>query len=272
MKILLSLGLLCAVPSVVFCAGEERKSFPSSGLTILYIATETGDINAEEIQGGEVRVEVTGNEPEKCLLSMQTEGGKLVLKAEGKPVVIPRGWKNLFGLIGPRGASAACGAGFKVSAPPALRLEAVSGTGKISAAGMQADATLQNGTGEIFVYKLSGSVDLKSGTGSISGDLCARHLNVKSGTGKVFLNGLCGPAEVKTGTGRVALAWTKPPASGAARVETGTGDIALSFPAAAKVGASLISGTGSINNEFTGGDFHVFAKSGTGDILLFKTK
>lgn len=237
----------------LYGAENERMIFPSADLSGLYVATETGAITVDGVPKGDVLIEIADNEPEKCRLTAAVEGGKIVLKAEGKPAPATLGWKNFLSFFNKRKEMHNCRAGFKVSAPAALNLDAVSGTG------------------DIHLSKLSGSIDVNSGTGGLTGEVCAGQLNVKSGTGAVKLKGLCGLARVKSGTGAVTLHWAKAPASGEVLVETGTSDISLVFPRGAGFTAALVSGTGSINNEFkAGGGFTVSAKSGTGGISVKK--
>jgi len=237
----------------LYGAENERLTFTPAGLSGLSVATETGAITADGVPKGEVLVEIFDNDPEKCRLTAAVEGGKLVLKAEGKPVPVTLGWKNFLSFFNKRKELHNCRAGFKISAPAALDLDA------------------ESGTGDIHLSKLSGNIDVNSGTGGLDGEVCARQLAVKSGTGEVRLKGLCGPARVKTGTGTVNLHWAKAPASGEVTVVTGTSEISLVFPRGAKFTAELASGTGSINNEFKdGGGFKVSARSGTGGISVKK--
>ncbi|MDO8803699.1 MAG: DUF4097 family beta strand repeat-containing protein [Elusimicrobiota bacterium] len=255
----------------LYGAENEQKTFPAAGLTGMYIAAETGAIGVEGSAKGDVQVEITENDPEKCLLTMGAEGGRLVLKAEGRSVTQAKGWRNIFGVIKTDLVRANCPAGFKVSAPSSLGLEAKSGTGAVSVTGRDADVSLENGTGNITLSKVSGNIDVNSGTGDLTGEVCAKRLTVKGGTGAVELKGLCGAAQVETGTGAVDLRWARLPAAGEVSAVTGTSAISLVFPRKAKLSANLVSGTGSISNEFeNSGVFRVSAQSGTGSISVKK--
>ena len=266
MKQALIISALLAVGGSGFCAEETVKTFPAKDITGIFAATEVGPITVAGAPG-DIKVEVFGNLPDTCVLTMGVLDGRLLLKAESSKTL------KVKGPFGFGGKWVDCAAGFKVSAPSGINFEARSGTGKIGVSGITGMVYVKSGTGAVALSALAGKVDVDSGTGEIFGELCAKRLTVKGGTGKVNLKGLCGPAEITTGTGRVSLEWIKVPAAGSASVKSGTADISMVFPAGAAVGASLKSGTGSIKSDFgTTGGFLVTGKSGTGDVSALKAK
>ncbi len=266
MKKTIMFSALLALAGQGYCADLEIKTFPAKGINGISANTEVGPITVAG-SPGDIKVEVFGNLPDTCVLTMGVLDGKLLLKAESSKIL------KVKGPFGFGGKWVDCAAGFKVSAPSGIDFEAKSGTGKIGVSGITGTVSVKSGTGAVALSALAGKVEVDSGTGDIFGELCSKQLTVKGGSVKVNLKGLCGPVEIGTGTGSVALDWLKAPASGTARVKTGTADISVTFPAGAAVGANLKSGTGSIKNEFAAeGPFQLQAKSGTGDISVLKAR
>lgn len=266
MKKTVIFSALLAVSCSGFCADGAVKTFSAKDIKVISATTEVGPITVAGAPG-DIKVEVFGNLPDTCVLTMGVRDGKLLLKAESSKLL------KVKGPFGFGGKWVDCAAGFKVSAPSGVNFEARSGTGKIGVSGITGTVFVKTGTGAVALSALAGKVEVNSGTGDIFGELCAKQLTVKGGSVKVALKGLCGPAEIDTGTGSVSLEWIKVPASGSARVKSGTADISMVFPAGAAVGASLKSGTGSVKSDFgTTGDFFVTGKSGTGNIAVLKAK
>lgn len=258
MKNLLVLTFVCVPLTCSYALESERRSFPAAGLAAMEISAETGAIRVDASSGNIVDVTVTGNDPQKCRLTMKIDGKKLILKAEHIK-------KNGFF------SDNSCPAGFEVSAPAALKLRAGTGTGEIRVSGLSGEAAVASGTGDISVHSLTGSLKAENGAGTLTGDVCAAEVRVAGGVGRVELEELCGSVRVNGGTGSVALQWKKVPAAGEARVNTGTGDITMTFPREAGLQVKLDSGMGSKTNEFGNtGKFLVSAKSGMGTISVLK--
>ena len=235
-KIILTAVVLSAALAARAAEGTKRE-FPADGLKKLRIQSESGPIEVRA--GSKLVVEVVENpKPELCLLTMEAKDGALVLKAESA--------KRSF-----LGGGEGCGAGFRVTAPAALPVDAAAGSGDISLDGMNGEAELKAGSGRI--------------TGSVSGRLTA-----KSGSGGVTLKGLSAGAEVKAGSGDVKLAWAKAPA-GSVDVKSGSGGVYLVFPAGTKLQARQISGSGTAENKLgdtPGAPLAVSVITGSGDSTI----
>ncbi|HNW42860.1 MAG TPA: DUF4097 family beta strand repeat-containing protein [Elusimicrobiales bacterium] len=270
MKILASLAVICLVPATaVYCAAPEIKTFPAAGIQSLRVETGAGDILVEGAPG-DIRVEVTGEEPGKCLLTMKAEAGIFLVRAEDDPAAATkRGfWRSLFG--GFHGENG-CQAGFKVSAPAALPLSAANGSGEIYISGRDGDVSAGNGSGHIKAEKITGNLDVKNGSGGLSGAGCPKSLRARTGSGGITFTGLCGPVNAAAGSGNIELKWTGVPPAGEVSARTGSGDITMVFPPSAAIAAKLDNGSGSIRNDFVnGGKFPVSAGAGSGNISLLK--
>jgi hypothetical protein len=258
------LALAVCTPLAAFAAEAEVKLFPAAGLERMEISAGSGDVVVNASTGTDVSVQVVKYDPAKCLLTLKTEGKKLVARAEQlKPASL---FKHALG-------KDSCEAGFIVAAPAGLAVYARSGVGKLDVSGRTAATSLEDGTGDISVRGVSGDLTIKNGTGRVSGEACGGALNVHSGTGRVDLSGLCAPAEVRSGTGRITLTWAKLPAKGAVYVRSGTSDVLLTFPAGAELDLKLKSGTGSVKSDFEKkAGLAVNAESGTGNVTVAKGK
>ena len=275
MRTRLLLPALFIVPlTAAHGAAPEHQTFPAAGLASLSVAAGAGDISVAG-STGDIRVEITDNDPEKCFLTIKTEAGQFILKAEDSAAVIARSkqgfWKSLFSLSGGSHGYSGCIAGFNVSAPPALALKTRTGSGEINIRGRAGEVGADTGSGHITVDKISGDLSARTGSGGISGSACAENVTARTGSGDVDLTGLCAAADAKTGSGGITLRWSKVPVSGAVRAETGSGNIILIFPPSAGVAATLDSGSGRISNDFGDtGKFPVSAGTGSGDISVRK--
>lgn len=199
------------------------KSFPAAGITALRIDVDAGDVSVKA-GGAGIEVKVTGFDPRRCLLTMAPNGALLVLKAETKA-------RTGFFRKG-------CEAGFQVSVPAGLRVDADTGAGSIS------------------LDSLSGEVTARTGAGEIRGTLSSSK------------------ADLHTGAGSIDLSWKAGPAKGSIKAGSGAGSVRLSFPEGTKLEADLSTGVGSISNEFgdtKGAGLRVKAASGVGSVDLVKS-
>lgn len=248
-KVLLTAAVLGAALAARAEGGTKRE-FPANGVKELRIEAESGPIEVRA--GAKIEVEVVENKkPDLCRLTLEIRGGTLFLKAESA-----QRW-----FVPHEG----CGAGFRVSAPAALPLDAKAGSGGVLAAGRAGAVRLRAGSGGVVLDGASGAADLSAGSGKISGTLSGR-LTAKSGSGGVELKGLTSGADVKSGSGGVTLAWAKAP-SGSVDVACGSGSVRLVFPAGTKLTASQIAGSGSAVNklgETPGAPLRVSVKTGSG--------
>ena len=278
MKNCLYLVILCAAPlTIAYGADPETKTFSAAGLNGISALTEAGAVSLEGGAKGEIRVEITNNEPDKCVLTMKAEGERLVLRAETGPAVgsaAKQGFfKSVFSLFSGLRNASGCRAGFKIYAPASLQLKANAGSGAIKVSAMSGDVTAENGSGGISLENLTGSVSAENGSGGISGSACAKSLRVRTGSGGIDLSGLCGEASAKAGSGSIVLRWEQAPVSGEARAEAGSGSVTLLFPERTDIKTSLHCGSGRVTNEFPGGGkFPVSVETGSGSISILKAK
>ncbi|NNN05075.1 MAG: DUF4097 family beta strand repeat protein [Elusimicrobia bacterium] len=252
-NVLLTAVVLIAAVAARAEDGAQRE-FPADGIKKIRVSAESGPIEVRA--GAKIEVVVVDNKkPELCRLTMEVSDGALTLKAESA-----QRWFVL---------GDGCGAGFRVSAPAGLPLDAKAGSGRIHVAGRAGTVRLSAGSGGIVLDGVSGEAELAAGSGKISGTLSGR-LSAKSGSGGLALGGLASGAEVKSGSGGVRLAWSKAPAANV-DVKSGSGDVLLIFPAGTKLHAGQIAGSGTTVNtlgETAGAALRVSVMTGSGDSTI----
>lgn len=246
-------------------SGGETREFPAAGLERLEVRTSGGSISVNASTESVVRVQISGDEPEKCLVTVKREDKRLALTAETV--------RKKKSFLGSDTGAEKCNASFTLAAPPALALRAVSSMGPVSVSGMSGKTDLESGNSAVTVHSVGGELSIKNSLGRVSGDACVSDLKVESGNAPVSLSGLCGPADIKSSLGRVSLDWQKAPESGEIRVVNGNGSTKLYFPEKAALKFSLKSGLGSVKNEFGSGEGPlVTVESSLGSISVIKKR
>ena len=130
-----------------------------------------------------------------------------------------------------------------------------------------------SGTGRITAAGLEGALDFKGGTGDIRFSGAAAEVSAKSGTGVVDGEVRTGRVSIAAGSGEVKVRWTQAPQEGAVTITSGSGDVSLAFPADAKMRARLLSAAGKVFNEFgesSDARLSVAATSGAGNVSIRK--
>lgn len=213
MKRLLAAALVAAA-ATARAQGADVRKFPLDGIKEIRAQAGSGAIEVEA--GPELAVEVTENaKPDLCRITMEANGGALVLRAEEAKM-----WFV---------AHEGCRAGFRVTAPAGLALDIKAGSGNVRLAGRAGAASVTTGSGKI--------------TGTASGPL-----SIKSGSGGAELSGLASTASVKTGSGDVSLTWGAAP-KGDVAAWAGSGNVVLRFPKGTKLASRLVAGSGSAVNS-----------------------
>lgn len=254
LAILLLAGAAASAP-----AWAGSKTFGAAGIVSLIIETEAGDV-AVEAGGPEIKVEVTKPDAEKCRVTMAPDGGRLVLRAERLKV---------------RWFGKGCDSGFRVTAPPTLRVELATVSGDSKIAGMRGGLDLNSVSGAAKLKEIVGTLNLNTTSGEIEGEVSAERAKIKTISGDVRLAGLTGGATVDSVSGQLRLVWNGAPPAGEVKVDTVSGDIELEFPRETKMRADLDSTSGETRNQFGEDDdapLKVSADSISGDVSVLKPK
>jgi DUF4097 and DUF4098 domain-containing protein YvlB len=169
---------------------------------------------------------------------------------------------------------------YEIRTPAQTRLEAQTGSGDLTTAGIQLEINGRTGSGNIRVEDVNGRVELTAGSGDVhlhnarggarissgSGNLTAENvagqITASSGSGSVRLElAGAGDVEASSGSGNITLRG----ANGAVRAHTGSGDIEAHGEQ--RGDWHLRTGSGNVRVELPpGAGFELDAHSGSGTI------
>ncbi len=269
--------IIAGIFAASLCAAAEAEAplkFPADGISRITTDIDMGSMRITGASVNEVTVEITDNDPARCVVTAKVQNGALNIKSESIEVQPKKTWSNLFGLFGSGKDKKDCKIAFNVTAPATLPLDLRSDMGANTVASFSSTVQVNDSMGSIAVSGLTGDlVDLRDDMGEISGSACARDLKVKSSMGDVNLTGLCGRAAVNSSMGAVKMEWARVPDTGEAAINADMGAIRLTFPADAKLDVSFPGDMMSkVTNEFDehSGAFKVHGKAAMGSVSILK--
>jgi hypothetical protein len=201
-RLALVLGLLPAQACVPSFASEtfktERKEFGAAGISIARLRTGAGKLDIRGRAGAdriEVLAEFRGPEgasarlEEELKLEMETRGGAFELRSENRE---RRGdhqaWIDL-----------------TITVPASLALDIRDGSGDLLVRGMDADVTIDDGSGDIEVEEIRGSLRIKDGSGGIRVRDVGRDLEIDDGSGSIDIAHVRGNVHVDDGAGSIRV-------------------------------------------------------------------
>jgi hypothetical protein len=153
MKIIAACFLMISAAGLA--SANENMDFPTAGLKRLYAVTDTGALRVSGASKNSITLEISDNDPAKCVVTTKVEGDTLRLTAENLPRKVKKTWGNLFGLIQHGSSRTNYKASFTVTAPRAIPLE------------------LHSSMGGVNVKGLTGDLKVEAGMGHVSGSVCA---------------------------------------------------------------------------------------------------
>ena len=169
---------------------------------------------------------------------------------------------------------------YEIRTPAQTRLEAQTGSGDLSATGIQLEVIGHTGSGNIRVEETGGHVELTAGSGDVQVRNARGGARVNSGSGNLTLEGVAGTVTASAGSGSVRLELTGAGdvdassgsgrivlqgAKGAVRAHTGSGDIEARGEPRGEW--HLRTGSGNVSVELPPGTgFELDAHSGSGTI------
>ena len=130
------------------------------------------------------------------------------------------------------------------------------------------------GLGNLKFSRIQSNVSYELG----SGDINAKNISVdkfmgKTGKGNTIINGKVSDAALSTGLGNINANISAVPKKGRLSVDVGKGDISVFLPASSRIKSQLVTGIGSIKNDFNSdvnSQFKISLKSGFGNLRLKK--
>jgi hypothetical protein len=114
---------------------------------------------------------------------------------------------------------------YELDVPADTRLKAKSGSGNVTAGGLNGSLDLSTGSGNVKASGVGGELHAESGSGNIDIDSLRAGAQVHTGSGNIQALGIGGAVKAKTGSGNVRVEQS---ASGDVDAETGSGEIILS--------------------------------------------
>ncbi|MEK6774530.1 MAG: DUF4097 family beta strand repeat-containing protein [Bdellovibrionota bacterium] len=220
-------------------AETENKEFESKGLNEVSVENISGKVTVSAFEGAKASVVATKNKfSDKCKMSIDRSGNKLVLKVEKSGGVF---------------SSDECDVDFEVKVPKAV------------------DLSLNVGSGNMIINGIHGALNFKVGSGNTSADGSFKKIDGMSGSGNVTVKGLNGGGGIKTGSGEINLTFTNKSLKGELDLKAGSGNATLLFPKGSKVKTNFFAGSGQVSNEL--GDnpnalFLVSMKAGSGNLKI----
>jgi DUF4097 and DUF4098 domain-containing protein YvlB len=150
---------------------------------------------------------------------------------------------------------------YEIRVPAQTRLDAHTGSGDFSAAGVQLEINGRTGSGNIRVEDAAAKVELSAGSGEVELRNARGGARVSSGSGNVRAEGVAGPVKATSGSGEVRIELSGP---GDVEASSGSGNIS-----AHGVKGSMRATTGSGNVEARGepqGEWHL--RTGSGNVSV----
>lgn len=150
---------------------------------------------------------------------------------------------------------------YEIRTPAQTRLEANSGSGDVTATGIQLEITGHTGSGNLRVEDAAARVELSAGSGDVQLRNARGGARVSTGSGNVTVEGSAGSISASSGSGSVRLEQT---GAGDVDASTGSGSIVLRG-----ANGAVRAHTGSGNVEAHGeqhGEWHL--RTGSGNVTV----
>jgi DUF4097 and DUF4098 domain-containing protein YvlB len=180
---------------------------------------------------------------------------KFTVEARGNDVVVlaPKLREGLFSL-GSKGS-----VDVEIELPTSSTVEARTGAGDVTAAGLLGDVRVSTGAGDLTLHDVA-SAHLKSGSGDLTLQSSRGDVNAKTGSGDVSIGSAGGRLDLVSGSGDISLRRT----DAGVKARTGSGDLRID---ASTGDLELMTGTGDVVLGAVHGG-QVQAKTGTGDVTI----
>ncbi len=251
-----STGCLSALPAT---EGSFERTLNVSGLVDLDVSTGSGNIDVRPGGSSTVRV--------RALIRARDGFGasaaEKVRYIETHPPIEQTGNVIRIGRIDNREYTRNVSIDYELDVPADTRLKAKSGSGNVTAGGLNGTIEMNSGSGNVKASNVGGEIRAQTGSGNVEIDSVRGSIQAGTGSGNIRAQGVGGGLRVHTGSGDLRVEQTAP---GDVDLDTGSGNID-----AAGVHGSLRARTGSGRIDVAGdpsGDWSVQAGSGNVTIHL----
>lgn len=260
-------GLLCLV--LVFgsaCVtahsatdGSFERTLNVSGPVDLDISTGSGNVTVRSVKAPSVRVRGFIH----AHAGFKSRADEKVRYLEAHPPIEQTGNVIRIGRIENREYAQNVSISYELDVPADIRVKAHSGSGNVSAVGVDGSVELTSGSGNVTASGIGGELRARTGSGSLEIDSTRSAAQISTGSGSIRALGIGGALKAKTGSGNIK---TEQVAAGDLDAESGSGSIE-----AAGVRGALRVQTGSGRIDVGGepaGSWNLHAGSGSVDIRL----
>lgn len=238
-------GAACAIDlGAENYVNQEKKSFSVSGNVELVVKTHDGAIEVTSWDQPTVALIIERRassqpEAERLKVATQQTGNRLVIEAVQPDLTgIPFRWHQ--------GGSVR----FILQVPRQSSLNASSGDGAISVAGIAGRVDLHSGDGAVAAADLGGDASITSGDGAVAAENIAGALTITTGDGAVQVAGAPRTLRAHTGDGAVNVDVTaNPVGAGTWELTTGDGAVHVALPAGFNARLDVHTGDGGINAQ-----------------------
>jgi DUF4097 and DUF4098 domain-containing protein YvlB len=252
----LGTGCLSALPAT---EGSFERTLNVMGQVDLDVSTGSGNIAVRTAGASTVRIRALIRARDDFRLRAEEK----IKYLQANPPIEQTGNTIRIGRIDNRDYAQNVSISYELDVPPDTHLKAKSGSGNVSAAGLDGPVELNSGSGNATASGIGGEVRAQTGSGNIEIDSVRGGAQVNTGSGNIRALGIAGALRARTGSGNIKAELS---AAGDVDVDAGSGDVE-----ATGVRGALRARTGSgrleIDGEPTGG-WNVSAGSGDVSIRL----
>jgi hypothetical protein len=278
--------------------GSFERTLPVSGAANLEVFTRSGDVTIRTGAAGNIVISGKIHVEDRWL-----SGGRkdTVAQLEKNPPVQQNGATVKIDYVPFHEISI----DYDITVPAGTTVRAESGSGNLTAEGLQAGFEGRTGSGDVRLERITGTTHVQSGSGNItarslagpydvnasSGDIrieqtAAGDAKARTGSGNVEIQGADGGVRAETGSGNVhvegkpASSWYVKTGSGNAElrlpndagfdldVSTGSGTITLDHPLTTTIQGRVESPQKSVNGKVRGGGPSITVHTGSGDVRI----
>ncbi len=242
--------------------GSFERTLNVSGQVDLDVSTGSGNIAVRVANSSTVRVRGLIRARDDFKLSADEK----VRYIESHPPIEQTGNIIRIGRIDNRDYNQNVSISYELDVPADTRLKAKSGSGNVTAAGLNAPIELSSGSGNVKASNIGNEVRAQTGSGNIEIDSVRGDSQLSTGSGNIRGLGIAGALKAKTGSGEVRVELTAP---GDVDLDAGSGNVE-----ATGVRGALHAQTGSgridVGGEPSGG-WNLHAGSGNVNVRLKPT-
>ena len=135
---------------------------------------------------------------------------------------------------------------YEVVVPPNSTVDARTGSGALSVAGVTGAVDARTGSGRARVANVAGDVTARTGSGSIEIDAVGGDVNARTGSGSIRIDGIDAALRARTGSGGIRVAGSP---GGGWDLDTGSGSIRIDLPDDAAFEIDARTGSGGVRSD-----------------------